>query len=161
MTTFRSLGKRALQIAIFGKGGKTGSVLLPSSVFRELVSLRWVPGRAPDGGSFTRYAGEDEPVFRSQKSRDGNGAHLEVSQVKSHSGQGGKGCRHRSQRISALAAARSRLARPLPGHRPGADSGHAQALFPSHHGQVPALPPYGFLRPTPGDLAHRLFVQCV
>lgn len=81
MTTFRSLGKRALQIAIFGKGGKTGSVLLPSSVFRELVSLRWVPGRAPDGGSFTRYAGEAEPVFRSQKSRDGNGAHLEVSQV--------------------------------------------------------------------------------
>lgn len=75
------LGAGMGQVAIFGKGGKTGSVLLPASVFGELLSLRKVTERGPDGERFERYAGEDEPVFRSQKSRDGNGAHLEVSQI--------------------------------------------------------------------------------
>lgn len=78
------LGVGMGQIAIYGKGGKTGSVLLPSSVFTELLSLRKVTKRGPDGPNgerFERYAGEDEPVFRSQKANYGNGAHLEVSQV--------------------------------------------------------------------------------
>ena len=43
------------QITVFGKGGKTRSILLPPSVWTALLALR---------GSH----GEDEPVFRSRKS---------------------------------------------------------------------------------------------
>lgn len=75
------LGPGMGQIAIFGKGGKTGSVLLPPNVFGELLSLRMVTERGTYGERCERYAGEDEPVFRSQKSKNGNGAHLEVSQI--------------------------------------------------------------------------------
>jgi integrase/recombinase XerD len=37
--------------------------------------------RAADGTGTERQAGEDEPVFRSRKRRNGRGGHLEVSQV--------------------------------------------------------------------------------
>jgi integrase/recombinase XerD len=51
------------QITVFGKGGKTRTVLMPESVWKALMSLR---GDAND----------DAPVFRSRK-----GGHLDESQV--------------------------------------------------------------------------------
>ncbi len=51
------------QISVFGKGGKTRSVLVPASVWTSLMALR---GDAP----------EHAPVFRSRK-----GGHLDESQV--------------------------------------------------------------------------------
>jgi integrase/recombinase XerD len=51
------------QITVFGKGGKTRTVLIPESVWNALVSLR---GEANDNA----------PVFRSRK-----GGHLDESQV--------------------------------------------------------------------------------
>jgi integrase/recombinase XerD len=51
------------QVTVFGKGGKTRSVLLPASVWRELLALRG-------------EAGADDPVFRSRK-----GGPLDPSQV--------------------------------------------------------------------------------
>ena len=51
------------QITIFGKGGKTRVVLLPASMWRELVNLR-------------ADAADDDPVFRSAK-----GGALDPSQV--------------------------------------------------------------------------------
>lgn len=51
------------QITVFGKGGKTRTVLMPSSVWNSLQSLR-------------NDARDDHPVFRSRK-----GGHLDESQV--------------------------------------------------------------------------------
>ena len=51
------------QITVFGKGGKTRTVLMPQSVWHALQSLRG-------------EAGESNPVFRSRK-----GGHLDESQV--------------------------------------------------------------------------------
>lgn len=51
------------QITVFGKGGKTRTVLMPGSVWTALMSLRG-------------EAGDDAPVFRSRK-----GGHLDESQV--------------------------------------------------------------------------------
>jgi integrase/recombinase XerD len=51
------------QITVFGKGGKTRTVLMPESVWNALQSLRG-------------DAGENNPVFRSRK-----GGHLDESQV--------------------------------------------------------------------------------
>jgi integrase/recombinase XerD len=44
------------QITVFGKGGKTGVVLLPKGIFKEISSLQGT-------------AKEDEPVFRSCKAK--------------------------------------------------------------------------------------------
>jgi integrase/recombinase XerD len=52
------------QLTVFGKGGKTRVVLLPASLWSELVSLR-------------DAAGDDAPVFMSRK-----GGHLDPSQVR-------------------------------------------------------------------------------
>jgi len=54
---------KAGQITVFGKGGKTRTVLMPEAVWRHLQSLRG-------------EAGDDAPVFRSRK-----GGHLDESQV--------------------------------------------------------------------------------
>ena len=51
------------QVTVFGKGGKTRTVLLPSDVWRDLVSLRG-------------EAGLDDPVFRSRR-----GSHLDPSAI--------------------------------------------------------------------------------
>jgi integrase/recombinase XerD len=51
------------QITVFGKGGKTRTVLMPESVWNAVQSLRG-------------DAGENNPVFRSRK-----GGHLDESQV--------------------------------------------------------------------------------
>jgi integrase/recombinase XerD len=51
------------QITVFGKGGKTRTVLMPSSVWNALQSLR-------------NDAGDKAPVFRSRK-----GGHLDESQI--------------------------------------------------------------------------------
>jgi integrase/recombinase XerD len=51
------------QITVFGKGGKTRIIVLPASIWRELIELR---GEAPD----------DDPAFRSAK-----GGALDPSQV--------------------------------------------------------------------------------
>ena len=61
------------QITAFGKGGKTGFVLLPESVMKELLPLR----RKKDGS----LAAEDEPVFRSRKAKTERRGHLDPSQV--------------------------------------------------------------------------------
>jgi integrase/recombinase XerD len=54
------------QITVFGKGGKTRAIVLPGTVWRDLMALR-----------ATVNAGADEPVFQS---RSGGGA-LDPSQV--------------------------------------------------------------------------------
>ena len=54
---------KAGQITVFGKGGKTRSVLMPQSVWNALQLLR-------------NDAGDNHPVFRSRK-----GGHLDESQV--------------------------------------------------------------------------------
>lgn len=51
------------QITVFGKGGKTRTILMPESVWNALMSLR-------------KDAREGDPVFRSRK-----GGHLDESQV--------------------------------------------------------------------------------
>lgn len=51
------------QVTVFGKGGKTRTILLPTGVWTALLALRGT-------------AGEDAPVFRSRR-----GGHLDVSQV--------------------------------------------------------------------------------
>ena len=61
------------QITTFGKGGKTGFVLLPPSVLKEILVLR----RNKSG----TLAGEDEPVFASRKKNTARGGHLDPSQV--------------------------------------------------------------------------------
>jgi len=61
------------QITVFGKGGKTGFVLLPHSVLEEIRALR----RRKDGS----LASEDEPVFTSRKRNTPRGGHLDPSQV--------------------------------------------------------------------------------
>ena len=62
---WRDLAERddAGQITIMGKGGKTGAILLPVSLWREMIALRGV-------------AGTDAPVFLSAK-----GGHLDPVQV--------------------------------------------------------------------------------
>lgn len=61
------------QITAFGKGGKTGFVLLSPSILEELSVLR----RKKDG----TLAGEDDPVFTSRKKNTARGGHLDPSQV--------------------------------------------------------------------------------
>ena len=75
------LGEGVGQATLFGKGSKTGVALLPASVYSQVLALRKVAERAADGSRAERQAGEDEPVFRSRKRRNGRGGHLEVSQV--------------------------------------------------------------------------------
>jgi len=75
------LGAGVGQATLFGKGSKTGVALLPASVYSQVLSLRRVTERTAEGAKIERYAGEDEPVFRSRKKRNGLGGHLEVSQV--------------------------------------------------------------------------------
>ncbi|MDP9487276.1 MAG: tyrosine-type recombinase/integrase [Actinomycetota bacterium] len=75
------LGAGVGQATLFGKGSKTGVALLPASVFAQLLALRKVTQRAADGSRAERLAGEDEPVFRSRKAKNGRDGHLEVSQV--------------------------------------------------------------------------------
>ncbi len=55
------------QMTVFGKGGKTRTVLLPAPMWRDVIKLR------SDGGG-------DEPVFRSRE-RDEKGGALDRSQV--------------------------------------------------------------------------------
>lgn len=75
------LGAGVGQATLFGKGSKTGVTLLPASVYSQMLALRKVAERTADGGKSVRYAGEEEPVFRSRKSKNSRGGHLEVSQV--------------------------------------------------------------------------------
>lgn len=59
------------QVTVFGKGGKTGVVLLPEGVFKEILSLRGT-------------AREDEPVFRSRKAKahgPKTGGHLDPTAI--------------------------------------------------------------------------------
>lgn len=69
------------QATLFGKGSKTGVTLLPESVYTQVLALRKVTDRTADGQKVERYAREDEPVFKSRKTKNGRGGHLEVSQV--------------------------------------------------------------------------------
>lgn len=75
------LGAGVGQATLFGKGSKTGVALLPASVYSQVLALRKVTERTAEGARAERLAGEDEPVFRSRKRRNGLGGHLEVSQV--------------------------------------------------------------------------------
>ncbi len=56
--------KESGQITVFGKGGKTRTVLIPKSVWYSLLLLR-------------KDAGENDPVFRSRK----GGGHLDESMI--------------------------------------------------------------------------------
>jgi integrase/recombinase XerD len=75
------LGSGLGQATLFGKGSKTGVALLPASVYSQVLALRKITERTADGLKTERYATEDEPVFRSRKTKNGRGGHLEVSQV--------------------------------------------------------------------------------
>ena len=75
------LGAGVGQATLFGEGSKTGVALLPASIYSQVLSLRKVAERMRDGSRNERQAREDEPVFRSRKTKTGRGAHLEVSQV--------------------------------------------------------------------------------
>jgi len=95
------LGEGVGQATLFGKGSKTGVALLPASVFSQVIALRKVTERTADGTKTERYAGEEEPVFRSRKRKNGRDGHLEVSQV---------------NRIVAKAAKEAGLDRPVSPH---------------------------------------------
>ena len=95
------LGPGVGQATVFGKGSKTGVTLLPASVYGQVLDLRKVTERTKDGTRTERYAGEDEPVFRSRKTNGGRGGHLEVSQV---------------NRIVAKAAKEAGIPRPVSPH---------------------------------------------
>ena len=95
------LGEGVGQATLFGKGSKTGVALLPASVYSQVLLLRKVSERAADGTRTERQAGENEPVFRSRKRRNGRGGHLEVSQV---------------NRIVAKAAKDAGIGRPVSPH---------------------------------------------
>ena len=95
------LGEGVGQATLFGKGAKTGVALLPASVYSQVLTLREVTERAADGTRAERQAGEDEPVFRSRKRRNGRNGHLEVSQV---------------NRIVAKAAKEAGIGRPVSPH---------------------------------------------
>jgi len=75
------LGPGVGQATLFGKGAKTGVALLPASVYSQVLGLRKVTESTSTGEKIERYAGEDEPVFRSRKRNNGREGHLEVSQV--------------------------------------------------------------------------------
>ena len=62
------------QVTVFGKGDKTGHVLVPPPVFKELLSLRVTDreGMMPD---------PDAPVFMSRKKKNRKGGHLDVSAI--------------------------------------------------------------------------------
>ena len=72
------LGPGLGQLTVFGKGSKTGAVVLPASVFRDLSALR---ARPSPGGSSPGTASDEEPVFASRKRRNANGGHLDPSAV--------------------------------------------------------------------------------
>ncbi|MDN5698267.1 MAG: site-specific integrase, partial [Rubrobacter sp.] len=63
------------QVTVFGKGGKTGPVLLPPNVFGDLLSLRTLDETGET------VAEPDDPVFRSRKKNTERGGHLEPSQI--------------------------------------------------------------------------------
>ncbi len=62
------------QITVFGKGGKSGNVLLPPAVYSDLLALR----KVDDEGTLADLT---EPIFRSRKSKTRRGGHLDVSHV--------------------------------------------------------------------------------
>ena len=71
------LGAGVGQATLFGKGSKTGIALLPASVYSQLLALRSVTERTPEGENVGRDAGEDEAVFRSRKRKNGRDGHLD------------------------------------------------------------------------------------
>lgn len=62
------------QITVFGKGGKTRTILLSVETWRELVKLR-------DELAAADHAGAADPVFRSSKRSRGGAYHLSAVQV--------------------------------------------------------------------------------
>jgi site-specific recombinase XerD len=69
------------QITVHGKGGKTGNVLLPPAVFREILSLRSPEDGAGNGTTPARHHSPDAPVFPSRKRKTARSGHLDPSQV--------------------------------------------------------------------------------
>ena len=78
------LGAGVAQLAVFGKGGKTGIVAIPRSAHEALLPLRSVSEPVPGGRRGERRereAAPDEPIFRSRKRRNEAGGQLEVSAI--------------------------------------------------------------------------------
>lgn len=69
------------QITVYGKGSKTGTVLLPPSVYAEVLALRHSRGGGKGGGQGKEAGGPDEPVFPSRKKNTRRGGHLDVSMI--------------------------------------------------------------------------------
>ena len=99
------LGPGLGQLTVFGKGSKTGAVVLPASVFRELSALRERPavgpGTADDAAPETGSASDEEPVFASRKRRNASGGHLDPSAV---------------NRVVAKSAKKAGIGRPVSPH---------------------------------------------
>lgn len=96
------LGSGLGQLTVFGKGSKTGAVVLPASVFRDLLALRDRQARlSPGGSSVVGTASDEEPVFASRKRRNANGGHLDPSAV---------------NRVVAKAAKKAGIGRPVSPH---------------------------------------------
>jgi integrase len=82
LTDRPDLGPGVGQLAVFGKGGKTGVVAIPAEAHRAILALRTVAEPVPGGGrgqKREREAAPDEPIFRSRKRRNASGGHLDVS----------------------------------------------------------------------------------
>ena len=95
------LGPGLGQLTVFGKGSKTGAVVLPGSVFRDLLALRERRARLSPEGSSLNTTSDEEPVFTSRKRRNANGGHLDPSAV---------------NRVVAKAAKRAGIDRPVSPH---------------------------------------------
>jgi len=100
------------QITVFGKGGKTGNILLPPSVFREISTLKTTGNakadtladpKADTGEDPTpaRIASADDPVFVSRKKQTARSGHLDPSQI---------------NRIVRAAARRAGISEPVSPH---------------------------------------------
>ena len=84
LTARPDLGPGVAQLAVFGKGRKTGIVAIPASAHEALEPLRLISEPVPNGrrgARCEREAAPDEPIFRSRKRRNEAGGHLEVSAV--------------------------------------------------------------------------------
>lgn len=95
------LGPGLGQLTVFGKGSKTGAVVLPGSVFRDLLALRALQTRLSPEGSSLNTTFNEEPVFASRKRRNANGGHLDPSAV---------------NRVVAKAAKKAGIDRPVSPH---------------------------------------------
>ena len=133
------------QITVFGKGGKTRTVLLKPKVWQQLLSIQ---GRSQGGRS------------RSFASRKGGGA-LDVSQVRRIVYAAAQKGRPGTEGLTPLDAPRPRQPRARPQRPDSPGAGHARACLGFDYRPLSARPadrklqllPAGLREPPPGSLS--------